>query len=112
MHFHRALRTQVYEHTLMPTSPGPRPAALKKVTSAASSSASASMPVTPMISRFHCLRITVGMRQQSSSSQQAAEVSTTGRHCNHEQHRAALTSAHAVCLWSPVHTASTAQSAA
>mmetsp|Transcript_16282 Transcript_16282/g.48818 ORF Transcript_16282/g.48818 Transcript_16282/m.48818 type:complete len:275 (-) Transcript_16282:414-1238(-) len=39
---------------LMPTSWGPRPTALKKVIMAASISASASTPATPMMSRFHC----------------------------------------------------------
>ena len=53
-----------HHRTLMPTSCGPRPAALKKVTSAASSSASASTPSTPMMSRFHCLGCKAAFSEQ------------------------------------------------
>jgi hypothetical protein len=103
----------------MPTSCGPRPAALKKVTSAASSSASASIPVTPMMSRFHCLRSRVGVRQWAmsvyrpeSSSQQTAKLMRMG-HCHQwsAQHCTALTSGLAACLVWPAHTASIARSA-
>ena len=49
----RGVRRRKQQRALMPTSPGPRPTAAKKVVMAASSSASASTPATPTTSMFH-----------------------------------------------------------